>query len=112
MVTTFAGNGTIGSADGIGTAATFAFPVMITCDPQGLNLFVSDPINAGQGNKIRQIVIATQQVITISGSGAVGTNNSTGLLTTYTNPYGLAMNRAGTILYICDAGKVLRQLVL
>ena len=112
VVTTFAGNGTIGSVDGIGTAARFSFPVMITCDPQGLNLFVSDPINAGQGNKIRQIVIATQEVITISGSGAIGTNNSTGLLTTYTNPYGLAMNRAGTILYICDAGKVLRQLVL
>jgi hypothetical protein len=112
VVTTFAGNGTIGDTDGIGTAATFAFPVMICIDPQGLNLFVSDPKNGAFGNKIRQIVIATQQVITISGSGAVGTNNSTGLLSTYTSPYGLAMNRQGTILYVCDGGKVLRQLTL
>jgi hypothetical protein len=112
VVTTFAGNGTIGHTDGIGTAATFAFPVMICIDPQGLNLFVSDPKNGVFGNKIRQIVIATQQVITISGSGAVGTNNSTGLLSTYTSPYGLAMNRTGTALYIADGGKVLRQLTL
>jgi DNA-binding beta-propeller fold protein YncE len=85
---------------------------MICIDPQGLNLFVSDPKNGAFGNKIRQIVIATQQVITISGSGAVGTNNSTGLLSTYTSPYGLAMNRTGTAIYIADGGKVLRQLTL
>jgi DNA-binding beta-propeller fold protein YncE len=85
---------------------------MICIDPQGLILYVSDAINGAVGNKIRQIVIATQEVITISGSGAVGTNNSTGLLTTYTSPYGIAMNRSGTTLYIVDNTKVLRQLTL
>jgi sugar lactone lactonase YvrE len=53
VVTTVAGNGTFGSADGTGAAASFANPSDVTVDPAG-NVYVADSYNC----TIRQITPA------------------------------------------------------
>ena len=64
IVTTYAGSGVSGSADGIGTSATFGYLQYISIDSNG-NLFIPD------GGKLRKI--DTSQVVTsigaISGGG-------------------------------------------
>ena len=65
-VTTFAGSGSEGSADGTGTAASFNLPSDITSD--GTNFYVADHANF----LIRKIVIASAVVTTFAGSGERG----------------------------------------
>ena len=54
-VSTVAGSGSIGSSDGIGTAASFNQPLGIAVSPDGSILFVGD----SQNLKVRRISIAT-----------------------------------------------------
>ena len=51
VVTTVAGTGSSGSANGTGTSASFYYPRAITTD--GTNLYVADTNN----NRIRKIVL-------------------------------------------------------
>ena len=93
-VTTFAGSGVAGSNNAIGTAATFNLPHDITTD--GINLYVAD-----RGNQmIRQIVIDTQAVTTLAGSGAVGSANGIGTAATFNGPAGITSD--GTSLYVAE----------
>ena len=71
-VTTLAGTGSSGSANGTGTAASFYNPFGITTD--GTNLYVGDTNN----HLIRQIVISTGVVTTVAGTGDNGSANGTG----------------------------------
>ncbi|MGZ3812091.1 MAG: DUF6443 domain-containing protein [Mucilaginibacter sp.] len=95
VVTTLAGSGLVGAADGTGTAASFSYPHSITIDNAG-NLFLADQ----QGNKVRKITPAGV-VTTISGTGASGQNNGAGSVATFSNPFGIAVDQAG-YLYIAD----------
>lgn len=61
VVTTLAGNGNSGSANGVGAAASFDRPMDVACDGAG-NVFVSDHINSA----IRKIVVATATVSTLA----------------------------------------------
>ena len=72
-VTTFAGSGSWGSANGTGTAASFNSPQGITTD--GTNLYLVDRSN----HKIRKIIIASKAVTTLAGSGNYGFADGTGL---------------------------------
>ncbi len=63
-VTTFAGSGQAGMADGIGTAAQFNQPQYITTDRWGM-LFVSDTNNGA----IRQVNPDTAEVTRVAGNG-------------------------------------------
>lgn len=92
-VTTFAGDGSIGSTDG--NAATFNYPTGIDVDAAG-NLFVCDY----SGHKIRKITTAGV-VSTFAGSGTQGSTNGTGINATFWNPIDIALDASGN-LFVCD----------
>ena len=94
VVTTLAGSGAAGSADGTGTAASFNYPYGLTTD--GTNLFVADQSN----HKIRKIVISTGVVTTIAGSGAAGSADGTGTAASFNLPRGITTD--GTNLFVAD----------
>jgi YVTN family beta-propeller protein len=111
VVTTIAGTPTIsGSADGIGPAALFNFPIGIWGD--GSNLYIADTSNT----TIRQIVLATGAVTTIAGtprcSDCVGfAADGIGPNARFASPLGIWGD--GVNLYIADSGaNAVRQLVL
>jgi streptogramin lyase len=97
IVTTFAGSGTAGSANGTGTFAQFNNPHGITVDPVG-NIFVADYTN----NLIREISPAGV-VTTFAGSGTAGATNGTGTAASFKNPFGLSADISGN-LYVADYG--------
>ncbi|HXP50350.1 MAG TPA: hypothetical protein VN922_10365, partial [Bacteroidia bacterium] len=106
VVTTLAGTGGIGSADGIGTAASFNYPSDVALDGAG-NLYVADYDN----NEIRKVVIATGAVTTFAGSTTSGTTDGTGTSARFNQPEGLACD--GTNLYVSDyTNNRIRQIVL
>ena len=105
VVTTLAGSGTIGDADGIGTMASFHSPYGITTD--GINVYVADAAN----NKIRKIELATGIVTTIAGSGAVGKADGTGTAASFYLPLGITSD--GANLYVADsANHNIRKIVI
>jgi len=96
VVTTLAGTGSSGSANGTGTSASFYKPYRITTD--GTNLYVGDTFN----HLIRKIVISTGVVTTLAGTGSSGTANGTGTSASFNNPIGITTD--GTNLYVVDYG--------
>lgn len=94
-VTTLAGNGTAGAADGTGSAATFNCPVGIALDPQG-NIYVATYVD----NRIHKVTQAGV-VTTIVGSGVQGSADGTGTAATLSWPHGITFDAFGT-LYLTD----------
>ncbi len=105
-VSTIAGSGSYGSADGTGTPATFAAPQGITTD--GTNLYVADTSN----QTIRKIVISSGSVSTIAGSaGLTGSADGTGTVARFNNPVGITTD--GTNLYVGDTyNGTIRKIVI
>jgi sugar lactone lactonase YvrE len=97
VVTTLAGSGARGSADGAGAAATFALPLGVGVDLSG-NVYVGDADN----NNIRKITPAGV-VTTFAGSGARGSADGTGTAATFNYPEGVAVDLSGTV-YVSDVG--------
>ena len=93
-VTTLAGTGSSGSANGTGTSASFYNLFGITTD--GTNLYVGDTSN----HLIRKIVISTGAVTTVAGTGSSGSANGTGTSASFYNPIGITTD--GTNLYVAD----------
>jgi sugar lactone lactonase YvrE len=103
LVSTFAG-GKDGSADGIGTNATFSSPVKITVDKAD-NLFVID------SNKIRKITPAGV-VTTLAGNSSDGFSDGIGTNATFRFPMGITVNSSG-IIYVADTyNKKIRKIQL
>jgi sugar lactone lactonase YvrE len=98
VVTTLAGTGASGAADGAGTVATFNGPSDITTD--GSNLYVADTGN----NKIRKVVIATGVVSSLTGAAdttvAAGAADGAGSTATFNYPSGITTD--GSNLYVAD----------
>ncbi len=96
VVTTLAGSGTAGSADGTGTSAGFSSPAGVAVNSVG-NVFVADTGN----NKIR-MVTAAGAVTTFAGSGAAGATDATGTAASFSGPVGITVDTAGNV-YVADA---------
>lgn len=98
-VTTIAGSGTAGDADGIGTAAEFSYPQFITGD--STHLYVTDGGVLSGGFTIRKIEIATNNVTTLAGVYQTpGSQDGTGSGAQFDHVLGIANDTS--YLYVCD----------
>src|SRR5262249_6864968 len=96
-VSTLAGSpGSIGSTDGVGTAASFNYPTNVATDPAG-NVYVADARN----NTIRKIS-PTGSVSTLAGSaGASGSADGVGATASFNFPTGVGTDSSGNV-YVAD----------
>jgi sugar lactone lactonase YvrE len=97
VVTTVAGSGVAGSADGVGTAASFSYPSAVALDAAG-NIYVADFNN----NKIRHITTAGI-VTTLAGTGGYTSVDGPGSIATFNLPSGICVDAAGNV-YVADMG--------
>ena len=96
-VSTFAGSGSDGSADGTGTEASFYGPSGIAMDASG-NLFVADAFN----HLIRKIT-PSGVVTTFAGTGTAGSANGTRTEASFNKPIDLDFDNNGN-LFVVDFG--------
>ncbi len=96
VVTTLAGNGTAGFADGTGTAAQFNIPAAVAVDGSG-NVYVGDESN----QRIRKIT-AGGVVTTLAGNGTAGYADATGTAAEFKFPWGVAVDGSGNV-YVGDS---------
>ncbi len=98
VVTTLAGTaGSIGSADGIGSAARFFNPTGLTADRAGV-VYVADTSNS----TIRKVARGGE-VTTLAGTaGSKGSADGTGSAARFNNPTGVVVDNAGN-LYVADS---------
>ena len=97
-ITTVAGGGT-GGDGGLATAASLYEPAGVAVDAAG-NLFIADSGN----NRIREVVKATGDIITVAGNGTAGYNGDGGAATAASiSPLGVAVDAAGNI-FVADGG--------
>ncbi|HEY9722002.1 MAG TPA: IPT/TIG domain-containing protein [Oscillatoriaceae cyanobacterium] len=94
-VSTYAGSGAPGEADGTGIAATFNDPTGLAIDANG-NLYVAD----NGGNKIRKIAPGGA-VSTIAGDGTAAFKDGSGTSAEFNGPNGIAIDSQGN-LYVAD----------
>ncbi|MDP6772541.1 MAG: hypothetical protein QF704_17670, partial [Anaerolineales bacterium] len=95
VVTTLAGSGSEGSANGTGTAASFKSPSGVAVDGSG-NVYVADTWN----HMIRKIT-SEGVVTTLAGSGSQGSANGTGTVASFSGPSGVAVDGSGNV-YVAD----------
>ena len=95
MVTTLAGSGVAGFADGPAQTARFDSPAGLAVDAEG-NVYVADLKN----NRIRKIA-PDGTVATVAGSGVAGLRNGVAAAAQFNAPSGVAVAADGT-LYVAD----------
>lgn len=107
LVTTVAGGSSIGSADGMGSAAQFDSPRTLAWDGAG-NLYVADTDN----HTIRRIVVATGAVSTLAGTaGMAGSTDDLGIAARFNTPSGVAADADN--VYVADTGNhTIRRIVV
>ncbi len=96
-VTTLAGGGQAGHADGQGRAARFNGPVGVAVDDAGI-VYVADTYN----DRIRRID-AAGNVTTVAGAGGPGKEDGAAPAARFDTPAGIAVMRDGT-LFVADTG--------
>jgi len=104
-VTTVAGTGSSGSANGTATTASYYYSRQITT--HRTNLYVTDSAN----HLIRKIVISTGAVTTVAGTGSSGSANGTGTSASFNYPQWITTD--GTNLYVADTNNsLIRKIVI
>ena len=100
-VTTVAGSGVEGNADGMGGTAQFHYPCGVAISPDGSALFVTDFGN----HKIRRVEVATGAVTTLAGSGTRGSADGVGgAAAQFHYPCGVDLSPGGSALFVADFG--------
>ncbi len=97
VVTTFAGAGVRGSADGNGASARFNYPTGVAVDASG-NVYVAEVGN----HRIRKIT-SGGMVTTLAGSGDPGFADRNGRMASFYNPLGVTVDGSGNV-YVADSG--------
>ncbi|MDP6794196.1 MAG: immunoglobulin domain-containing protein [Verrucomicrobiota bacterium] len=97
LVSTLAGSGSAGSADGLGADAQFSVPLGMALDSSE-NVYVADAIN----NKIRKIT-PEGLVSTLAGSGAAGSADGLGADAQFSFPWGVTLDSFENV-YVADVG--------
>lgn len=95
-VSTLAGSGKAGFAEGKGTSAEFNEPIAVVADHQG-NIYVADRNN----HRIRRIT-PDGVVKTLAGNGEAGFADGTSHKAKFNQPYGVALDDAEITLYVAD----------
>jgi sugar lactone lactonase YvrE len=96
-VSTLAGSGSRGFADGAGTAAQFYYPTGVAVDGEG-SIIITDLGN----HRVRKIT-PDGTVSTLAGSGNKGFVDGPGATAQFYDPYGVAVDGEGSII-IADRG--------
>lgn len=104
VVTTLAGTGVSGYADGPGTSAQFYSPTSVTADAQG-NVFVADFGN----NMIRKITSAGV-VSTVAGRYTAGYLDATGTAAAFNAPTAVAADALGNVFVADQNNNVIRKI--
>ena len=97
IVTTLAGSGAKGAANGPGPNASFSAPSGIAVDAAG-NVYVAD-----YGNHLIRKITPDGVVSTLAGSGAPGAADGQGTAASFFSPTGVATDVAGNV-YVADYG--------
>jgi streptogramin lyase len=104
VVSTLAGNGSVGFVNGTGTAASFNWPQGVAVDSSG-NVFVADKFN----NAIRKITPAGV-VSTFAGGGPGGLSNGTGTGASFYIPTGVAVDSSGNVFVADQFNSAIRKI--
>jgi sugar lactone lactonase YvrE len=104
VVTTLAGSGSRGFANGIGTAVSFSDPAGVAVDSQG-NVYVADEFN----NMIRKIT-PSGRVTTLAGSGSQGHENGKGTAASFCYPVGISVDSSGNVYVADEVNDLVREI--
>lgn len=103
VVSTLAGRGYAGYADGTGTSAVFKLPAGLVVDASG-NVYVAD-----RGNNMIRMITPAGVVTTLAGSTTAGQIDATGTSAEFNSPGGITMDSNGN-LYVADmSNNAIRQ---
>jgi len=82
------------------TTAQLFSPHGVAINGAGTILYIADTFN----HRVRKVVLSSQTITTVAGDGSPGSSGDGGPATSARlyNPKGVALNAAGTILYIAD----------
>ena len=106
VVTTFAGDGTIGALDGPALSAKFNGAIGIVADQHG-NFYVTD----GGSNRIRMIS-SDGQVYTLAGNGINSSTDGSGNFASFSSPLGITIDPSGVMAVVDRGSQKIRKIVV